>query len=195
MGAADKAHPVRIARGHFDKYLKGDGIDVGGKGEPLRLPEGTGTVRIWDWEDGDGQFLATVPDSSVDFIHSSHSLEHMVSVAEALANWLRVLKPGGHLVIAVPDYVLYEKMVWPSVFNSDHKHSFSLDLTREKVGRDNHWHIHENLVPLLRSLGASVLVTELEDHNFQYNGGIHQQAMTALVQILVICAKGPLSPS
>lgn len=42
---------------------------------------------------------------SVDVIYCSHSLEHVSHrrCAEVLSEWFRLLKPGGHLFIAVPD--------------------------------------------------------------------------------------------
>ncbi len=33
--------------------------------------------RVWDWEDGDAQDLAGVAEDSLDFVHSSHCLEHL----------------------------------------------------------------------------------------------------------------------
>lgn len=46
-----------------------------------------------------------VPDASVDALWSSHNLEHLMAheVPVALEECLRVLKPGGVAVIAVPD--------------------------------------------------------------------------------------------
>ena len=67
-----------------------------------------------------------VPDASYDFVHSSHTLEHMRDAAEALCNWWRILAPGGYLIVVVPDWELYEQGVWPSQWNSDHKQRFSL---------------------------------------------------------------------
>lgn len=47
-----------------------------------------------------------VRDETVDIIRSSHCLEHFPSaqVPAVLAEWVRVLKPGGQLQIAVPDF-------------------------------------------------------------------------------------------
>jgi len=44
--------------------------------------------------------------NSVDLIYSSHSLEYFdrVEVTEVLREWRRVLKPGGVLRLAVPDF-------------------------------------------------------------------------------------------
>ena len=108
----------------------GHGIDIGGKPDPLGKYVGIfplmQSVRIWDKQDGDARYLAGVPDDSFDFVHSSHCLEHMVDVYEALQNWARVLKPGGFLIVTVPDEDLYEQGVWPSRFNPDHKWTFTI---------------------------------------------------------------------
>ena len=84
-------------------------------------------MKIWDWEDGDAQYLSGVRDNSVDFIVSSHCLEHLVDPLEGLRNWIRVLKPGGHLIVTIPDEDLYEQGQWPSNNNLDHKHTFTVN--------------------------------------------------------------------
>jgi predicted SAM-dependent methyltransferase len=45
-------------------------------------------------------------DNSVDFIWSSHTLEHagIYQVAKTLKEWCRVLKPGHQAIIQVPDF-------------------------------------------------------------------------------------------
>jgi ubiquinone/menaquinone biosynthesis C-methylase UbiE len=83
-------------------------------------------VVIYDRPQGDAQMLSNVADQTFDFIFSSHCLEHMRDPYEALSNWIRVVRPGGYLVISVPDEDLYEQGVWPSTFNSDHKFSFTI---------------------------------------------------------------------
>ena len=49
--------------------------------------------------------MSAVPSDTVDAIWSSHSLEHVYTheVPIALAEFFRVLKPGGHAFIKVPD--------------------------------------------------------------------------------------------
>ena len=83
-------------------------------------------VVVYDAPQGDAQKLANVDDATFDFLFSSHCLEHVRDAAEALANWIRVVRRGGHLVISVPDEDLYEQGVWPSTFNDDHKMTFTI---------------------------------------------------------------------
>lgn len=49
--------------------------------------------------------MAPVPDAAVDAVYSSHNIEHLYphEVALALAEFLRVLKPDGLLVLTCPD--------------------------------------------------------------------------------------------
>src|SRR3954468_17271504 len=42
------------------------------------------------------------PDSSCDFVLSSHVLEHLANPLRALMEWRRVLRPGGKLFMLVP---------------------------------------------------------------------------------------------
>lgn len=83
-------------------------------------------VDSWDMPQGDAQLMESVRDDTYDFVHSSHCLEHMVDPHTALRNWIRITKPGGYLVITVPEEDLYEHLKWPSRFNGDHKWSFSI---------------------------------------------------------------------
>ena len=47
--------------------------------------------------------LDEIPDNSYDFILSSHSLEHTANPIKALKEWNRIVKPGGKLVLILPD--------------------------------------------------------------------------------------------
>lgn len=52
----------------------------------------------------DGSDLSPVPDASYDFILSSHNLEHFANPVKALKEWQRVTRPGGGLVLVLPNY-------------------------------------------------------------------------------------------
>jgi len=131
MKECSKSIARRLGTADFiNHYFVGKGLDIGGKPDPLAIYQELfcqmGAVRTWDWEDGDAQFLEGVADGEYDFVHSSHCLEHMRDPAEALENWFRVVKPGGHLIITIPDEDLYEQGVFPSNFNLDHKWTFTI---------------------------------------------------------------------
>lgn len=63
--------------------------------------KGLGYVQIVDGVDLEKQPLP-LADASFDVIIASHVLEHLENAKDALADWVRVLKPGGHLLIGVP---------------------------------------------------------------------------------------------
>jgi SAM-dependent methyltransferase len=131
MWEQSKAAKRRFSDGAFHtRYFVGEGIDIGGAPDPLgqylsvfpRLSR----VQTWDLEQGDAQFMRGVPDGRFDFVHSSHTLEHMQDARVALGNWARIVKPGGFLILIVPDEDLYEHGHWPSRYNPDHQWSFTI---------------------------------------------------------------------
>jgi SAM-dependent methyltransferase len=140
MRECSKSISRRLANPAFlSRYFVGDGLDIGGLPDPLSLycelfPL-MRSVRVWDRKDGDGQHLASVADDSFDFVHSSHCLEHLNDPREGLSNWLRVVRPGGYLIVTVPDEDLYEQGVFPSTFNTDHKWTFTICKSRSWSSR------------------------------------------------------------
>lgn len=129
MNETSKNYEERIKNGDFEKYLHGLGIDIGGGNDCLILPQSVkGKVKLWDLKDGDAQYLHKIRDEKYDFVYSSHCLEDMRNVYTAFINWIRVCKTGGgYLYICVPHEIYYEKGIWPSVNNPDHKYSFTVD--------------------------------------------------------------------
>lgn len=143
-----------------NRYFVGNGIDIGGKPDPLGLYRDLfprmQSCRTWDIEDGDAQYLAGIADNELDFVHSSHCLEHMADPRVALANWLRALKPGGHAIIMVPDEDMYEQGIWPSRFNHDHKWTFTIFKQRS-------WSpVSVNILELITDLGDACQLLRLE---------------------------------
>lgn len=135
MKECGKAVARRLhAPGFVTHYFVGHGLDVGSGKDSLAKYAGLfpliRSVTPFDLPDGDAQFLDKYPADRFDFLHSSHCLEHLRDPVAALRNWVRVVKPGGHLVVLVPDEDLYEQGVWPSTFNRDHKHTFTVHKTQ-----------------------------------------------------------------
>jgi SAM-dependent methyltransferase len=131
MNETSKALIRRLQDARFaNTYIKGEGIDIGAGPDPLskyqqQFPLMTG-LKVWDIPDGDAQKMEGVQDNTYDFVHSSHCLEHLNDPYEAFENWLRITKPGGHIITTIPDEDLYEQGVWPSNHNPDHKTSWTV---------------------------------------------------------------------
>lgn len=121
-GRADAGRVVQVALAR--KYLSGKGLEVGALHNPLPLPR-RATARYVDrmtvadlrsqYPDlaalplvpvdvvADGETLAGVPDGSEDFVVANHFLEHCQDPIRAVLNFLRVVRPGGVVYMAVPD--------------------------------------------------------------------------------------------
>lgn len=171
----------RLADSRFaTRWFRGVGLDVGGGGDSLALfielfPL-IQKIIIYDMPQGDAQILNNVEKDSFDFLFSSHCLEHLCDPFEAIENWIRVVKPGGHLVINVPDEDLYEQGSWPSRFNSDHKTSWT-------INKPKSWSpVSVNVVDLIQRVNTKVRTIKIEliDHAYRYNlhgRGIDQTRM------------------
>jgi len=106
------------------RYIRGNGIEIGGLHRPLALYEGAKakyvdrlsteevrkvyanvadkpqvTVDIVD----DGETLRTIADASVDFVIANHMLEHTRNPIATVETFLRVIRPGGIIFMAIPD--------------------------------------------------------------------------------------------
>jgi len=177
------------------RYFVGNGVDIGGKPDPLFLYQEffplMGDVRVWDLEDGDAQFMASVEDETFDFVNSSHCLEHLRDPLESLENWLRILKPGGYIVGLVPDEDLYEQGVFPSDRNLDHKHTFT-------IFKKKSWSKSSvNILDLFARLGSQARIerVELLDSTFRYELPRFDQTVTPVGECAIefILRKAPLA--
>ncbi|MBE9598799.1 methyltransferase domain-containing protein [Pedobacter sp. MC2016-24] len=51
----------------------------------------------------DGSDLVEIEDKKYDFLLSCHNLEHIANPLKAIKEWVRVLKPGGFMLLILPD--------------------------------------------------------------------------------------------
>jgi predicted SAM-dependent methyltransferase len=123
----DKCRPRLI------KYCKGSGLDVGCGGlhtdrhhdtENKIHPLAIGVDLTQTNLVGKADNLYWFKDEVLDYIFSSHLLEHMPDMEKTLKEWLRVLKPGGYIVLYLPLQGYYPDVGQPGA-NSDHKHNLT----------------------------------------------------------------------
>lgn len=180
--------------GFTTRYFQGRVIDIGGAPDPLFLyselfPLVTEVVT-WDLVDGDAQNLASIQDETFDCVHSSHCLEHLKDPVKGFRNWFRVLKPGGFLVVTVPDEDLYEQGEVGFQFNQDHKWTFTILKARSWSPRS------VNVVDLVKALGeaAQVIELRLEDSGYRYDLPVFDQTRTPVAEsaIEIVVRKRPL---
>ena len=173
----------RLSDARFlNRYFVGNGIDIGGRVDPLvayrELFPRMAEVRTWDLTDGDAQFMEGVEDETFHFVYSSHCLEHLDDAQEGLRNWFRILKPGGHMVVVVPDEDLYEQGIFPSTFNRDHKVTFTI--RKNKSWSDT----SISVLDLIQTLGdeADILKVELLDSTFRHQLPRMDQTLTPVAE-------------
>jgi|SaaInlStandDraft_6_1057023.scaffolds.fasta_scaffold15886_1 SAM-dependent methyltransferase len=183
MKECSKSIQRRMSDSNFlRRYFSGNGLDIGGKPDPLSLYKDLfplmKNVRTWDWEDGDAQFLKGIEDGALDFVHSSHCLEHLVDPREGLRHWLRVVKPGGYIIITIPDEDLYEQGTFPSTFNGDHKWTFTIFKTQSWSERSL------NVVDLVMELGEGAELIRMEQLNSTYRFSLprYDQTLTPIAE-------------
>ena len=136
--------------------LTGKGIDIGCGPDPV-----TKDVRRFDIDDGDANHITQYVKEDFDFVFASHSLEHMHDPREAILEWWKLVRVGGHLFIIVPDEDLYEQGAFPSRFNSDHKATFT-------VSKQKSWSpVSINCLDLASSLPNGQLISlVLQDQGY-----------------------------
>jgi SAM-dependent methyltransferase len=122
-----RSAPGNLRQRLADRFLAGRGLEIGALLNPLPVPaaakvryvdrltlaqarehypELAGVPLVDPSVIADADDLRGVVDSaSEDFVICNHVFEHMRNPLAALQEWLRVLRKGGHLYLAIPDHV------------------------------------------------------------------------------------------
>lgn len=141
-------------------YTRGRGLDVG-CGPWKFFPHAIGVDNFDEWEGldwrpdviADADDLSMFADRSLDYVFSSHLLEHIEDPSAVLKEWWRVIRPDGHLVLYLPDEDEYPK-VGETGANPDHT-----------------WNVnHDRVVEMMKQVGSWDLV-EFEKRNADYGEG------------------------
>jgi predicted SAM-dependent methyltransferase len=105
--------------------------------------------------------LSSIPNSRYDFVLSSHSLEHTANPLKALKEWNRIIKPGGTLVLLLPDkrytmdhkreYTSYSHLLEDFKNNMDEEDTThfeeimdKFDDQKESVGKNKYFELLKN---------------------------------------------------
>ena len=196
MNEMTKSHTCRLRHGDY-AFIKGDVLDVGCGNDPIKL-DPPSTVRGWDLEDGDAQYLASIKDKTFDCVVSAHCLEHLRDPAIALQNWSRVLREGGYIYAIVPLYSAYEKFhdfkfgsSYSGRFNPDHKTSWDIVSVNKPL---NHEHYdYKRIVEIGLNAGLHLVDLRMELDGFHWDkwndAGFDSTRHGGLAQLCMIFQK------
>jgi len=106
------------------EVCKGEGYDIGCMKTEWSLP---GSIPI-DICFDDGWSALNLPRNNVDYIFSSHCLEHIDNWVDVMDYWYDNLKQGGVLFLYLPDY---SQKYWRPWNNRKHKHIFSSTIIKD----------------------------------------------------------------
>ena len=109
----------------FAKHVcKGSGYDIGCMKTEWAFP---GATPI-DLEFDDPWHADNLPPVQVNYIFSSHCLEHVPDWVETMDYWFEHLKDGGTLFLYLPDF---SQEYWRPWNNRKHKHVFTPNIIRD----------------------------------------------------------------
>ncbi|MFA5234193.1 MAG: methyltransferase domain-containing protein [Sulfurimonas sp.] len=128
----DKEYPLFQASGFSARFCfpfakevcKGIGFDIGCAKEEWKLE---GAIPI-DKSFPDEWEAMNLPDFMVDYIFSSHCLEHLDNWVDALNYWTERIRKGGVLFLYLPDY---SQEYWRPFNNHKHIHILKPEFIRD----------------------------------------------------------------
>lgn len=105
------------------------------EGELYRIGDKTGYQYIAEASD-----LSKIPDNKYDFLISSHCLEHCANALKTVQEWVRVVKPGGIVLMILPN----------KNFTFDHNRNLTtfdhlVSDFNQNIGEDDLTHLEEIL--------------------------------------------------
>src|SRR6185437_7980748 len=131
-------------------YLQGRGVDCGCGMSPV-WPSAIGIDNGHHFGEraagirSDATDLSMFADGSLDYVFSSHVLEHIPvsKVLPTLKEWWRVLKVGGRLVLYLPHADFYPNVGKPGA-NPDHKADYRPSDIIDAMKKVGSWTMLEN---------------------------------------------------
>ena len=145
-------YPFFQSKGNASKYAipfaeevcKGLGYDIGCMKKEWSLP---GSIPI-DIAFEDGYHAMNLPQKNVDYIFSSHCLEHLNDWVSVMDYWYDCLKPNGVIFLYLPDY---SQEYWRPWNNRKHKNVFTSEIIQDYLEHKQYKKIFKSGVDLLNS--------------------------------------------
>lgn len=135
-------------------FCKGYGVDIGCNRLEWAFP---GAIGI-DLNFNDGNSAYDFNYTELDFIYSSHCLEHLSDWVGALDYWTSKLKHGGILFLYLPHY---SQEYWRPWNNRKHLHIFTPDIIFDYMIANN----YTNVFKSDRDLNDSFIVVGEKNEN------------------------------
>ncbi len=139
-----EGNAAQFALPYAKHFCKGRGYDIGCNRTEWSLP---GSIPI-DVSFEDGYDAFNLPDAGVDYIFSSHCLEHIPNWVDALDYWDSNLKSGGVMFLYLPDY---SQTYWRPWNNRKHVNAFTPDIIKGYLVHKNYKHIFVSGIDLNNS--------------------------------------------
>lgn len=128
----------------FAKHVcKGVGIDVGCNRDEWKFPSAIPVDPAINSFDA-----LNFPCENLDYIFSSHCLEHIPNWVEVLDYWTKKLKLGGVLFLYLPDY---SQEYWRPWNNKKHLNAFNSNIIYDYMKDNNYINIFKSEVDLFSS--------------------------------------------
>lgn len=105
-------------------FCKGIGYDIGCKKNEWAFPD----AMPIDKDYNNGYDAMNLPIPKVDYIFSSHCLEHILNWVPAMDYWYETLRPGGTLFLYLPDY---SQEYWRPWNNRKHVNIFTPQIIKD----------------------------------------------------------------
>lgn len=112
-------------------YCKGYGLDIGSNKWPLE-----GAIPVDNKEESNALNLNNWEDKSLDYIFSSHCLEHIEHWKQALKLWEQKIKKGGIIFLYLPHESMTLWQPGSSWVGNDHKWAPSKNIINEFIAID-----------------------------------------------------------
>ena len=107
----------------------GTGYDIGCMKKEWAFPGAIPIDKAFD----EGYDAMNLPQKNVDYIFSSHALEHIENWVDVLDYWTEILKPGGVLFLYLPHY---NQEYWRPWHNRKHLHCFDVKVIKDYMDQN-----------------------------------------------------------